>query len=132
MSERIHQLEEALTYIQSSISAEAHPLLRSDLLRIKSTAELHGARMIDSNFVSSSATDEHLENDASNPSQLSFNHSLSEEPNYDQVPPMHVSHIILKLSFLRLSACDPLDLTSLSIVQTDVACWVLGRCNLRK
>lgn len=43
MSDRIRQLEDALSLLQSTVSREAHPLLRNDLLQIKSIIELHGA-----------------------------------------------------------------------------------------
>ncbi|THH32859.1 hypothetical protein EUX98_g1327 [Antrodiella citrinella] len=43
MSERIRQLEDALAILQSSVSREAHPLLRRDLLDIKSGLTLHSA-----------------------------------------------------------------------------------------
>ncbi|KAH9944904.1 fungal-specific transcription factor domain-containing protein [Amylocystis lapponica] len=43
MSDRIRQLEDALTILQSSTSREQHPLLRRDLLKIKSGLELHSA-----------------------------------------------------------------------------------------
>ncbi|KAI0074277.1 hypothetical protein K474DRAFT_1601776 [Panus rudis PR-1116 ss-1] len=41
MSDRIRQLEDALALLQSSISREVHPLLRRELLDIKSGLELH-------------------------------------------------------------------------------------------
>ena len=43
MSERIRQLEDALSILQSSVAHEQHPLLARDLLRIKSSLELHSA-----------------------------------------------------------------------------------------
>ena len=43
MSDRIRQLEDALAMLQSSISRETHPLLRADLLGIKSGLDLHSA-----------------------------------------------------------------------------------------
>lgn len=43
MSDRIRQLEDALSLLQSTISHEQHPLLQKDLLQIKSILELHGA-----------------------------------------------------------------------------------------
>lgn len=43
MSERIRQLEDALAILQSSTTRETHPLLRPDLLSIKSGLELHSA-----------------------------------------------------------------------------------------
>jgi hypothetical protein len=43
MSDRIRLLEDALAILQSSITSEPHPLLRRDLLNIKSSIELHSA-----------------------------------------------------------------------------------------
>lgn len=44
MSDRIRQLEDALTILQSTVSgSEPHPLLSRDLLKIKSSLELHAA-----------------------------------------------------------------------------------------
>ena len=43
MSERIRQLEDALAILQSSTTREEHPLLRVDLMHIKSGLELHSA-----------------------------------------------------------------------------------------
>ncbi|KZT28275.1 hypothetical protein NEOLEDRAFT_1129627 [Neolentinus lepideus HHB14362 ss-1] len=43
MSDRIRQLEDALSILQGTITREPHPLLRRDLLKIKSGLELHGA-----------------------------------------------------------------------------------------
>lgn len=43
MSDRIRQLEDALAILQSSISRETHPLLRRELLDIKSGLTLHSA-----------------------------------------------------------------------------------------
>lgn len=46
MSDRIRQLEDALAILQSTISGpagESHPLLQRDLLKIKSSIELHSA-----------------------------------------------------------------------------------------
>ncbi|KZT64967.1 hypothetical protein DAEQUDRAFT_565105 [Daedalea quercina L-15889] len=43
MSDRIRQLEDALSLIQSSVSRDPHPLLARDLLRVKSGLELHSA-----------------------------------------------------------------------------------------
>jgi hypothetical protein len=42
MSDRIRALEDALEQLQSKQSTTPHPLLRRDLLRIKSTFELYG------------------------------------------------------------------------------------------
>lgn len=39
MSQRIRQLEDALSIFQASISSESHPLLRDDLLAIKYIAD---------------------------------------------------------------------------------------------
>lgn len=44
MSDRIRQLEDALAILQSLNSKDAHPLLRRDLLEIKSGLQLHSAR----------------------------------------------------------------------------------------
>ena len=43
MSDRIRQLEDALSIMQSTTTREVHPLLRPDLLKIKSGLELHSA-----------------------------------------------------------------------------------------
>ncbi|KAI0340282.1 hypothetical protein BDW22DRAFT_1360218 [Trametopsis cervina] len=43
MSDRIRQLEDGLAILQSSTTRESHPLLRPDLLSIKSGLELHSA-----------------------------------------------------------------------------------------
>lgn len=43
MSERIRQLEDALGILQSSCGKSPHPLLREDLMKIKSTIDLHSA-----------------------------------------------------------------------------------------
>ncbi|KAJ7120976.1 fungal-specific transcription factor domain-containing protein [Mycena epipterygia] len=43
MSDRIRQLEDALSILQSTVTNEAHPLLDRDLLKIKSSIELHSA-----------------------------------------------------------------------------------------
>ena len=43
MSDRIRSLEDALAILQSSITRETHPLLRRDLLDIKSGLQLHSA-----------------------------------------------------------------------------------------
>lgn len=43
MSDRIRQLEDALAILQSSTTRDMHPLLRPDLLGIKSGLELHSA-----------------------------------------------------------------------------------------
>ena len=43
MSDRIRQLEDSLAIMQSSTTRETHPLLRPDLLTIKSGLELHSA-----------------------------------------------------------------------------------------
>lgn len=43
MAQRIRQLEDALTLLQSSISSEKHPLLREDLLSIKFRSETERA-----------------------------------------------------------------------------------------
>lgn len=43
MSDRIRQLEDALAILQSTLTREPHPLLHRDLLKIKSSIELHSA-----------------------------------------------------------------------------------------
>jgi hypothetical protein len=43
MSDRIRQLEDALSLIQSTVARDPHPLLAKELLQIKSIIELHGA-----------------------------------------------------------------------------------------
>lgn len=43
MSDRIRQLEDALAILHSTHSNDAHPLLHRDLLKIKSSIELHSA-----------------------------------------------------------------------------------------
>ncbi|EIN14557.1 hypothetical protein PUNSTDRAFT_30245, partial [Punctularia strigosozonata HHB-11173 SS5] len=43
MSERIRQLEDALSIAQSSLSHEPHPLLSADKMKIKSNLEMHAA-----------------------------------------------------------------------------------------
>lgn len=43
MSDRIRQLEDALSILQSTVTSEPHPLLDRDLLKIKSSIELHAA-----------------------------------------------------------------------------------------
>jgi hypothetical protein len=43
MSDRIRHLEDALAILQSSTTREPHPLLRPDLMAIKSGLELHSA-----------------------------------------------------------------------------------------
>ena len=46
MSDRIRQLEDALAILQSTVAGpagEPHPLLQRDLLKIKSSIELHSA-----------------------------------------------------------------------------------------
>jgi hypothetical protein len=43
MSDRIRQLEDALTILQSTLSSQPHPLLSRELMKIKSSIELHAA-----------------------------------------------------------------------------------------
>jgi hypothetical protein len=43
MSDRIRQLENALSILHSDLTREPHPLLTKELLQIKSIIELHGA-----------------------------------------------------------------------------------------
>lgn len=43
MSDRIRQLEDALAILQSTLTHDPHPLLHRDLLKIKSSIELHSA-----------------------------------------------------------------------------------------
>jgi hypothetical protein len=99
MSERIQQLEDALAYLQSSISADNHPLLRSDLLRIKSSAELHRVEM---RSTASYVTDLREENELANSSRASSLHySTPEPPYYNEIPSMHVSNMT-RLAFFPL------------------------------
>lgn len=42
LSERVRQLEGGLKTLQSSVSSDSHPLLSSELLRIKNSQELYG------------------------------------------------------------------------------------------
>ncbi|TFK67651.1 hypothetical protein BDN72DRAFT_90025 [Pluteus cervinus] len=43
MSDRIRQLEDALVVLQAAVSSEPHPLLDRELLKIKSSLDLHAA-----------------------------------------------------------------------------------------
>jgi hypothetical protein len=43
MSDRIRQLEDALAILNSTLTREPHPLLDRELLKIKSSIELHSA-----------------------------------------------------------------------------------------
>ncbi|KAF7292801.1 Fungal-trans domain-containing protein [Mycena indigotica] len=43
MSDRIRHLEDALAVLQSTVTPEPHPLLTRELLKIKSSIELHAA-----------------------------------------------------------------------------------------
>ena len=43
MSDRIRQLEDALAVVHSTVTTEPHPLLSRDLMKIKSSLELHSA-----------------------------------------------------------------------------------------
>ena len=43
MSHRIRQLEDALSILHSTQTRDPHPLLHRDLLKIKSSIELHSA-----------------------------------------------------------------------------------------
>jgi hypothetical protein len=43
MSDRIRQLEDALAILQSTQTRDTHPLLHRDLMKIKSSIELHSA-----------------------------------------------------------------------------------------
>jgi hypothetical protein len=43
MSERIRQLEDALAILQSTHDSEPHPLLQPELMKIKSSIDLHSA-----------------------------------------------------------------------------------------
>ena len=108
MSERIQQLEDALAHLQSSVSADNHPLLRSDLLRIKSSAELHRVQMTSA---ASYVTDLRQENELANSSWASsLRYSTSEPPYYDKIPSIRVSNIT-RLAFFPLptdlSKCQP-------------------------
>ena len=44
MSDRIRHLEDGLAILQSSLTRDPHPLLRPDLMSIKSGLELHVAQ----------------------------------------------------------------------------------------
>ena len=100
MSERIRQLEEALAYLHSSSSSEAHPLLRPELLRIKLSAEIHRAQMTSPKSSSSSTTDER-ENEPTSPFQHpSFPYPVSEQPCNSPATSIHVSCLYLKSHYL--------------------------------
>lgn len=78
MSDRIHQLEDAVATMQTSFSSEPHPLLHPDLLRIKSSAELHRAQMTASTKSTPSPPQELTEDESSRnfvPSALSQEHT---------------------------------------------------------
>ena len=47
MSERIRQLEDALAILHPIRESEPHPLLKPELMRIKSNLDLHSASTID-------------------------------------------------------------------------------------
>ena len=64
MSDRIRQLEDALTVLQSTVSREPHPLLQKDLLQIKSIIELHGAFSGDSGKVKTEKQEEDVDNES--------------------------------------------------------------------
>lgn len=100
MSDRIHQLEDGLQDLQSSCSTEPHPLLCSDLRRIKSSAELHRIQAAGATPASSPGTEEIHENDAQKSSPLLSFHSSTDGQSYDQNPPTHVSGyvFVIKLS----------------------------------
>lgn len=56
MSDRIRQLEDALTVLQSDVTpGEPHPLLRRDLLEVKSVIDLHVA--VDEDKIRKAAAD---------------------------------------------------------------------------
>lgn len=61
MSDRIRQLEDALTVLQSSVTPrEPHPLLHRDLLEVKSIIDLHVA--VDEDKIRK--TDDHVDDDS--------------------------------------------------------------------
>lgn len=91
MSERIQQLEEAVAYLQSSFSNDPHPLLRSDLLRIKSSAELHRAQMAGPKTASRSSVDEYHENDSAKDLPPAPFQYPAREPSFYPSIPAHVS-----------------------------------------
>lgn len=80
MSDRIQQLEDAVATMQPSLSSEPHPLLHPDLLRIKSSAELHRAQMTGSTKSAPSPPDEHSEGE---PSRNLTPSALPQEHAYD-------------------------------------------------
>ena len=53
MSDRIRQLEDALAILQSTQSPDPHPLLHRDLLKVKSSIELHSAVENEEGFLQS-------------------------------------------------------------------------------
>lgn len=79
MGERIEALEDALASLQASISREPHPLLRQDLLRVKSTAEFHQAHGLAVKF-SSGSSDDPAESEYTRPQSNQFDYHTSVEP----------------------------------------------------
>lgn len=64
MSDRIRLLEDALSILQSTSSTEVHPLLDRDLLKIKSSIELHAAVNGEENEVTAEEAEDHQYIDA--------------------------------------------------------------------
>jgi hypothetical protein len=58
MSDRIRQLEDGLAILQSTLTSEPHPLLQRDLLKIKSSLELHAATEGDETLEQQEETEE--------------------------------------------------------------------------
>ena len=74
MSDRIQQLEDAV----ASLSSDPHPLLHPDLLRIKSSAELHRAQMTAGTKSTPSPPEEHTDGEPAIPSALPQEHLASD------------------------------------------------------
>jgi hypothetical protein len=66
MSDRIRQLENALSLLHSDLTCEPHPLLTKDLLQIKSIIELHCAfgRQTDSSVPRPEKSDEEVDKES--------------------------------------------------------------------
>lgn len=75
MGERIESLETALATLQATISREPHPLLRQELLRVKSSAELHRAHGVASKS-SPASSDDTPENEYSNRNHSDYHMSV--------------------------------------------------------
>lgn len=88
MSDRIHQLEDAVATMQTSLSLEPHPLLHPDLLRIKSSAELHRAQVTAYTKSTPSPPQEHTDGE---PAKNIIPSVLPQEHAYDFRAPSDVS-----------------------------------------